>query len=155
MCYMPMFCSVLSKCTCFVTQYFSLTSLDCVDKHLKGENCTSNHQCRTDLGLTCQSGICKCISPTHSWYAAGPECKLTYAQTTCANDIDCNPAENLVCPNGYNCTCSGTLFWSAFQSSCVDRVTYSEVCVGDQCKLNINIKCNATIGICDCLDNSL
>ncbi|CAF1010370.1 unnamed protein product [Brachionus calyciflorus] len=93
------------KCPCSITQYFNETINDCVDKKLNGETCLLTHHCRSDLGLTCQNNICLCKSPKYTWYSAGFECKLTYDQTTCSNDTDCNPSENLICSQVDKCDC--------------------------------------------------
>ena len=49
-------------CTCENLHYFDSALLLCKQQKLNGQSCLSTSQCRTDLGLRCTNGVCRCLS---------------------------------------------------------------------------------------------
>lgn len=148
MCLKPMTCDPSSRCFCHSTAFFENTTLICVEKFLNGVYCDRDWQCRSDLGLVCKNNKCACISSRFKW--SGSKCLLTYAQTICNNNNECNNAQNLVCRLG-NCTCerrSGReYYWNG--QLCVEAKDVGIECSADiECKtITQNTNClNSTCG---------
>lgn len=143
-----MTCDLSIGCTCDTSKFFENTTSTCQDKFLNGSYCDKDLQCRSDLGLVCANNICICGSSQHQW--SGSKCLLTYAQTLCSNDADCNEAQNLVCILG-NCTCEkkdgSEFYWNG--KMCISANDVGHECQSDiQCKfLTQNSVClNQTCG---------
>jgi hypothetical protein len=91
------------KClTCANNYYLKNTgSIYCSSKKLFNEICSSSNECRTDLGLDCNKGICQCGS-SKIWSNTNPtSCvpKRTYNES-CNEDSECKSSEYLYCLSG-------------------------------------------------------
>jgi hypothetical protein len=161
---------VLSKCQCNATEYFDSSVLACVNKKVNNEACTSSHNCRSDLGLSCQSNLCQCDLGQQFWLPSASMCVslLNYTQTGCSADSHCIGSLNLICntnPVNNPCSCPTTsissmcdcrrIFGSEFYwhgTSCVPAKTFGDTCssLSYQCQtktqgtLCISSICNCT-----------
>lgn len=143
----PMFCSVSSrKCTCATYHYYDASILNCVEQHsnLQGP-CNSDHHCRQDKLLYCNSGTCRCLAD-NTWSSTADTCKLTYLKGDCSVNSDCNLEEYLICyrPSYYyecdcpseslssKCDCPRTssteMYWDLLTTKCIEAKTYGNEC---------------------------
>jgi hypothetical protein len=88
-------------CSCLPLYFYSSY---CIPQYLNGVACTSNSQCRSDLGLFCNqtSGYLYCMCNTSSyWSTTSLVClpKLSY-QTVCTATIQCQTYLGLQCTGG-------------------------------------------------------
>lgn len=169
MCLNPMFCSLTVGCRCQRYTFFQSSTSTCNNQKMNNAVCSSDHECRQDLGLACKNNICTCSSSDYSWSAKSLKCKLTYAKFLCSTDLDCNDSENLFCRLSGECNCPLTSsirmcdcfrnqtnesYWN--QTSCVPAKTYKSSCsVSYQCKtLSENTICSNR-NQCECSDDAL
>ena len=113
-CLIPMTC-VASQCQCSSTQYFDAATSTCVTKKLNNEACNPlQNNCRADLGLTCQSGVCLCDSTAQFWHTVNTSCinYLDFSQHGCTTDSHCISGKGLSCQSAF-CQCASTHYTSA------------------------------------------
>ena len=55
--------------------FYSYTNKKCEMKRQESGLCLYDDECRTDFGLKCNEGFCKCNSTTHIW--TGTRCQQT------------------------------------------------------------------------------
>jgi hypothetical protein len=85
-------------CTCLANYFYSTY---CIPKYLNGVACTSNTQCRTDLGLYCNTSsgynYCMC-NITSYWYATTGVCLYKLSNSTaCVTSSQCQDYLGLSC----------------------------------------------------------
>jgi hypothetical protein len=130
------------KCECPLLQYYRALTSKCEDQLTNNFSCSQNDACGSDLGLSCQVGICQCDGSIQFW--TGSICKnyYTYNDGSCANDNQCNG--NLICKTSGSCNCpigvsnaycdcpnrvSGNeYFWDASTSTCTVANGYNQTC---------------------------
>ncbi|RNA27012.1 hypothetical protein BpHYR1_047362 [Brachionus plicatilis] len=169
MCLEPMFCSLTYGCRCQRYTFFQSTTSSCSNQNLASAKCTRDNECRQDLALTCQSGICACASSDFNWSSKSFKCKLTYAKSACSLDSDCNDSENLICrlSNECNCPISSTIrmcdcirnqtseqYWNG--SSCVQSIAFQSPCSASyQCRTLTESTVCSSGNRCECPDDTL
>lgn len=161
MCLEPMFCSNRFECQCPYYFFFESDSSTCNNQYFVDETCKRNYECRQDLGLECRNGKCLCSSPKYTWSSNLFRCKLTFKQSTCGDDLDCNDSESLTCQlsdlndlSYRTCICKkekhNESYWD--QTGCVQAKTYKYDCtIDDHCRtLTENTYCSTLSKKCEC-----
>lgn len=166
MCLTPMFCSIKLGCRCPKYFFYNATLSTCSSQYLLGFSCNSTNHCRDDLGLSCINNKCSCFAPIYSWSSISNKCLMTYSQTTCTSDLNCNDAENLIC-RAHSCNCPKTSlvgmcdcrrnitkeeYWNG--TSCVLAKTLNSICTFDyECRTlsELTVCLN---GLCSCPSSS-
>jgi hypothetical protein len=132
-----------SVCKCADKQYFNQLTGKCQSQMLGEQPCNQPDACRSDLGLSCLSGICKCTAANSYWNGSICQTVLSYNQGTCNRDSDCN--RNLVCKtSGVSCNCGlnvgnskcdcpvpkegAEYYWNSTQSQCVMAGIINSTC---------------------------
>ena len=157
-------------CQCPQFQYYNINSRKCTSQLLNGIACSQVDACRGDLGLTCQSGTCKCNAASQFWSTSSGKCinLYTYNQGSCTDNTQCAP--NLLCrTSGTTCNCpiavtsnkcdcpsrsiTSELYWNG--NLCVPAGKYNDVCLFEnQCKtLSEFLKCDTNAKKCVCKDS--
>ena len=160
-------------CECAPLKYFNRTF--CVDQVLHNVNCPLGTECRNDLGLSCQSTVCKCNETNQYWstYVTPNRC-INYKNYTdaCNSDLECHPANSLKCKSASDTVCNcptasitgycdcvreinNESYWDI--TKCVPALAKSATCAGASysytCKrLSENTVCNSSTGSfkCEC-----
>jgi hypothetical protein len=157
-------------CQCeYYYQYQNETTTVCNNKTLVETSCIENFTCRSDLGLYCQNGYCKCDSSIHFWYNNTIGCRnyLIYGESTCRSDSECDTSAGLVCnlnAANNNCTCpsisvngmcdcpkvhGNETYWDALTLNCRPAFQEHALCANTyQCLKGMS--CNATTNTCMC-----
>lgn len=164
-------CTVLNICQCGTNQYFDSSLLKCFNKQLESGSCTTNINCRTDLGLSCSSSLCKCDSSIKFWSASQLTCLnlITYGNNGCNSDSQCEPNKNLFCNlnaaankcdcptssvNGM-CDCIRTSgnenYWNGI--SCVPSLAYGSSCSNNYTCRSLTDLTFCRSGVCSLLIN--
>ena len=162
------FCN--GTCQCALFQYFNTNQYYCVNQLLINQSCILTTDCRTDLGLSCQTGVCQCNTSSF-WNGSSCVVFYTYNNQTCSSSSQC--MSPLVCNlAGSSCNCPAAVpinkcdcprsigneyYWNG--ATCVLAGTYNQPCniVGNYtCQyLTQNTFCNSATGVCDCGSNGL
>ena len=147
---------------CPSLQYYNKYHLSCINKLLNNEACLSTSYCRSDLGLSCQSGICLCNTATQFWNFSICLDYYTYNNQTCLSLDQCKPpmicnfgVSSCICPkvvSNATCDCPARAAGSEYYSpgsTCVTALSYGSVCSANYtCQyLTQNTYCNGT---CKC-----
>ena len=140
-----------SKCICFTTQYFNSGTYKCETLLIVNQTCSQSDACNTGLGLSCQSGSCKCSS-SQFWKSNSIGCinYYNYNNGTCSDTNQCQTS--LICKNAtsLSCNCPTTVstsycdcpapvygaeyYWNG--SYCVVAQTYNQTCtLSYQCQM--------------------
>ncbi|RNA31585.1 prion-like-(Q N-rich) domain-bearing 25 [Brachionus plicatilis] len=169
MCLRPMFCSIRFGCRCPKYYFYENVTSTCTHQYTLNERCDKDHQCRDDLGLTCQNNKCSCSTSDYTWSPDSTKCKLTYAKKTCSSDLECNDSEKLVCRSTGLCNCPTTSvngmcdcarinnnenYWNG--TMCLLAKNHGSSCSHTyECKyIGQNTICNAS-NLCACTDYKL
>jgi hypothetical protein len=153
-----------NACNCPSNYYFNESILSCVPKTQNNTVCFTDWTCRTDLGLSCQAGLCQC-SLLQFWYQNKCSDPLNYSNAGCTSDSHCLSSLGLIC-NGYsannpcNCPSASTvgmcdcpfqngneMYWNGTQ--CVQRLDENEICdqqLSYQCLSGL--KCDKCSKVC-------
>lgn len=153
------------NCTCGSFSYFETYNYTCLSQALFNQSCKANVTCRGDLGLYCSlDGVCVCDSITQYWNSTMCANYLTYGQTGCTSDADCNSNQFLTCNTylmSYSCNCpnqsltsmcdcprtkNNESYWNS--SHCVRAKNTGDACSYDyECQtLTLSHKCD--VGVC-------
>lgn len=134
----------MGVCQCLTGFYFDSASYSCLSQTLINTTCSANFTCRTDLGLNCDNGICHCIASKKFWSSLGCTGVLTYGQTGCTMDSECQ--SSLICNLNValnNCNCpimsktgmcdcpridGNEKYWDSNVEMCVPAVVFGMVC---------------------------
>jgi hypothetical protein len=150
--------SGICRCSNTDTHFFDFKSLACSQKTFNNTSCLSNRTCRSDLGLSCQNGLCQCLSPKF-WHAGQCSYPLGYSQIGCTSDSHCESALGLVC-NGYPtantsscsitavpsmCDCPQNKYWN--NSQCVPQLNDNQNC-SNSCQCLSSSICDSCISVC-------
>lgn len=160
------------KCSCPTLQYYNFTIKQCTSQLSNSISCSQTDACRTDLGLSCQSGVCQCNSTIQFWN--GTKCinYYTYNGGSCTNSSQCNNAvTSLICrTSGTTCNCptsignglcdcptrvaNNEMYWNL--TYCVTAGVHGSSCTSDyHCQqLTLTLECDTTKLKCVC-NNSL
>jgi hypothetical protein len=157
---------VTNQCKCKTYYFFNTTSLLCLLQGSNGATCTQPDACRSDLGLSCQSNVCKCDGSKQFWNSGKCINYFSYTEGICSDSSQCVSNTNLICrtsgttscscpvtiTNGY-CDCptdssTNEYFWNG--TSCAPALGNAEACTGNyQCSYSIK-KLTCISGKCDC-----
>jgi hypothetical protein len=130
-----------SKCECNSTQFWSTSSLNCINYYTYNAGaCTSDNQCTSGSNLICRTsgtscncpinlatnGKCDCPTPVSGkeYYWNGLNCTtaLSYNQT-CSASYMCQTLTQLTSCIGSKCTCSSSEYWKSSLSKCISCPT--------------------------------
>ncbi|RMZ93274.1 prion-like-(Q N-rich) domain-bearing 25 [Brachionus plicatilis] len=163
MCLEPMFCSIPFGCRCPRYYFYENVTSSCTNQLVNDATCNKDHECRQDLGLRCQNGKCWCSSSKYTWSSSSHRCRLTYQQSICTGDSECNDSEKLKCqlaapsgPSYRTCDCTkeenDENYWDG--SKCIEANTYRSSCsTNEHCKtLTENTFCSSFSNKCECPD---
>ena len=117
-------------CDCDInTHYWSSLLGKCVNYGLYSENCTSTGECKTSIGLICNSGSNNCTCPllldlntcdcprglSNETYYDGSKCTLAKSyNSSCGNTYECKSLiQGTICFGG-KCSCDSSRFVSDF-----------------------------------------
>lgn len=130
-----MICLITLFCLVIATEKESGYGQSClIKKCIKGRN------------LKCIRGVCNCFPFEH--YA--DKCLvLSDYKMHCTSDAVCKRNKRLNCING-TCDCQSSTYWNG--KSCSERLAYKSACSGDQCLSNLNLQCDKSTQVCDCVD---
>jgi hypothetical protein len=150
-----LFCSnyTQSAGTCDCDQYH-FWNYTCITKQWYNTTCSSSYVCDDNRGLQCQ-GLggalfekCDCFNVTFIWDSLydtnrSHTCipKLSYGNTTCYGNLECQDYNYLYCFNG-TCGCNYTDYWDG--SRCQAKRNYTDLCAGTyQCRdfSPVNLTC--------------
>jgi hypothetical protein len=154
------------KCLCPSLQYYRNSTSKCEDQLSNTISCTQTDACRSDLGLSCQVGLCQCDGSIQFW--DGTRCVnfYTYNTETCSNDNQCKGT--LVCVSGgTTCNCplsvsnskcdcpvraiGSEYYWNG--SDCVLAASYGRTCnsANYTCQTLTELtQCDTSTGLCSC-----
>ena len=92
-------------CQCPQLQYLNTTQNKCLNQSTNGQTCSLNIGCRIDLGLLCQSGVCRCNSTYQYWSNSSYKCLnyQTYNGPCTSGGGECDPNAKLICNAGTSC----------------------------------------------------
>ena len=166
------YCASSGLCSCQNKYYFNFISSTCQSQLMVNKPCTQSDACRTDLGLTCQFGVCLCNEPTKFWSSVSGQCIFysIYSQG-CSSSSECKPGTGLSCrtstsiltcscPTGLGlktCDCpprtdNNEYYWDG--SSCVLAGYYGDKCMANyQCQTIKGFVCSGNI--CQCPTNAI
>ncbi len=101
---------VNNTCQCAMVDYYASNLKKCVPKTLNNTACTTDHTCRTDLGLSCQNSTCQCNSTYKFWKNTASSC-INYLSfgDVCIATKECNATSLLYCSGG-KCMCVCLIF---------------------------------------------
>ena len=150
------YCSI--KCQCKYLQYFQTSLKFCINQLLIYQQCILSSDCRGDLGLSCQSGLCLCNSAIQFWNGLTCTNKYLYNNQSCtysyqcANSYSCNyNGTSCNCPLNVvgKCDCPTRAIGSEYYYNgtlCISALTYNQTCIANYtCKyLTQNTFCNGT-----------
>jgi hypothetical protein len=57
-------------CSCPSLKYFNTIQKNCTNQQLINQPCSLSTDCRSDLGLICDSGLCECDSSIQYWFGS-------------------------------------------------------------------------------------
>ena len=90
--------------SCPSLKYFNTIQKNCTNQQLINQTCSLSTDCRSDLGLICDSGLCNCDSSIQYWFGSSCTNYLTYNNGICTSDDQC--FRNLICRlSGSTCAC--------------------------------------------------
>ena len=134
-----LFCSnytqSIGECDCDQNHFWNFT---CLPKQYYNTTCPSSYVCDDNRGLQCQGSggsmflKCDCYNSSYIWdslyvtnrsYTCIP--KLSYGQSSCFGDLECEDFNYLVCNNG-TCGCSYLDYYDG--SRCQPKRNYTEPC---------------------------
>ena len=93
---------------CDKLQYYDTAQKSCVNKLINGKVCLDTSNCRSDLGLSCQSKICLCDTSKQFWNRTACMNFFTYNSETCTDTSEC--LSPMVCKlSGTSCSCPATV----------------------------------------------
>ena len=132
-------------CKCKQLQYFDKVKNKCENQLMEGDSCLKEDACRSDLGLKCELGICKCDSLIQYWNVNKCVDSFTYNTGSCLSDEQC--VGNLICkkPSTSSCRCPSNV--ATGRCDCPPRAVGSEFYYnGTTCvpALTINMPCEST-----------
>ncbi|UJR11805.1 hypothetical protein I4U23_015985 [Adineta vaga] len=153
-----LFCSNYTQsvgtCDCDKNHFWNYT---CIIKQLFNTRCTSSYVCDDNRGLFCQGTggalfqKCDCFNISFIWDSLyvtnrSKTCvkKMSYGQSTCFGDLECQDYNYLHCYNG-TCKCSYTNYWDG--SVCQAKHNYSVSCLNTTyCRdfSSVNLVCEFT-----------
>ncbi|CAF2128020.1 unnamed protein product [Rotaria magnacalcarata] len=127
-------------------------------KETNGGPCTSNSDCRQDLGLMCNNYRCGCAY-SHFWSDTYQVCeRRRMINRTCVNDSMCDALGNLQCSNvtlssgaiQLQCQCQSAMSWNGY--ACAYQGLYNASCTQDSnCDTTRYLYCNFVVGgYCRC-----
>jgi hypothetical protein len=133
--------SLANSIECPSLQYYNKYQLSCVDKLLNVKACISTTNCRSDLGLSCQSGKCLCETTTKFWNSSICVDYYTHNNQTCSSSSQClSPmicnfgVSSCICPKvvaNATCDCPARAAASEYYSTgstCVSALSYGSSC---------------------------
>ena len=130
------------QCLRCPTNYY-FTSGYCTSKKLNG-SCYSSIECREDLGLSCNFGMCQCSS-LNTWSNVYQTCKFR-ENITCSLNSDC--CEPMNCASNA-CHCGSFQYHDTSLLSCIPQKIYKQSCSIDyNCRVDKYLQC--LNGQCDC-----
>ena len=161
-----------SKCVCSTSQYFKSGTSKCETLLIINQTCSQTDACNSGLGLSCQSGTCKCNS-TQFWKLTGCINYYIYSQGTCQVDDQC--LNNMICRTGTSvkacdcytygtltsvgdCDCPAPVYGSEYYyngSYCVSAKTINASCSSNWTCQEITNELTCISGICTCSANYL
>ena len=133
-------------CSTCVAKYYLINtgSIYCASKKLNNQTCSSSIECRDDLSLVCNQGICQCDS-SRVWSKTNQTCKMS-ENSTCNISSDC--CEPMSCISKI-CHCGLFQYHDFSALSCTPQKTYMQPCSVDyNCRLDKYLQCSN--GKCDC-----
>jgi hypothetical protein len=146
-CCEPMNCTINGICQCGAGsyQYHDTLTLTCLPQQFwNNGSCSVDFNCRSDLYLSCQNGVCQCIPAFPKWSNSYLKCVVpkTYNQN-CLMNSDCDSSLNLVCHDGtQNCSCPVNI--NNNYCDCIRNATHEYYWNGISCvsSLNFNQTCS-------------
>ena len=151
-------------CQCAALQYFNTIQSICMNQLIINQSCILTTDCRTDLSLSCKSGLCQCNS-TNFWDGTACVPPYTYNNQTCTSSNQCTSP--LVCNLiGTSCNCPAVVpinkcdcprsignenYWNGV--TCAPAISFDNICFGTYtCQtMTQNTYCNQT---CQCGSNT-